>query len=66
MSAKAVFIIVFSIAGGGSTIEGQVDHVFATKKECMADREKLIEAHRKTYPQGPGESITAHCKQVKR
>jgi hypothetical protein len=63
---KAVFILVFSITSGGNTIEGQAEHVFTTKKECMADRVKLIEAHRQTFPQGPGESITAYCKKVNR
>jgi hypothetical protein len=55
---KTVFIIVFSITSGGSTIEGQVDHVFATEKECVADREKLLETHRKTFPPGPGEVVS--------
>jgi len=64
---KPVFILVFSITSGGATIEGEVEQTFATKQECMADREKLIEAHHKAYPpQSPGEGITAYCKQVKR
>ncbi|WP_119393177.1 hypothetical protein [Taklimakanibacter lacteus] len=62
---KAIFILVFSITSGGSTIEGQVEQSFATRKECMAEREKLLEAHRKTFSQGAGDSIMARCKQVK-
>jgi hypothetical protein len=58
---KAIFILVFSITSGGSTVEGQVQHDFATKKECMAERKKLIEA----YHGRPGDSITSRCEQVK-
>lgn len=57
-----VFILVYSITSGGSTIEDQVRHDFVTEAECMAERIKLIEAYR---PDRPGDSITAHCEKVK-
>jgi hypothetical protein len=64
---KTVFILLFSITSGGQTIEGEAGQGFATKEECMADRENLIEAHRKIYPpEGPGERIIANCKKVRR
>jgi hypothetical protein len=66
MVSEAVFILVFSIASGGGPTEGQFEQNFATKKECMADRERLLEAHRQNFPPGLGKMINAHCKQVKR
>jgi hypothetical protein len=64
MVAEAFFVLVFSTASGGSAIEGQFEQNFAGKKECMADRERLLEAHRQSFPPGMGGTITARCKQV--
>ena len=63
---KTIFILVFAITSGGSTIEGEVEQTFATKQECMADREKLIESHRKSFKLGSDQGIIANCKQAKR
>jgi len=66
MATEAVFILVFSIASGGSAVDAQFEQNFATKEECMADRERLLEAHRQNFPPGLGEMTNARCKQVKR
>jgi hypothetical protein len=66
-SQARVFVLVFSITNGGSTINSQAKQEFPTKKECLADRAKLIEAFRIAHPPTrPGDSITAHCERVKR
>jgi hypothetical protein len=63
---EAVFILVFSTTSAGSAIEARFEQNFTSKKECMADRERLLEAHRQSFPPGLGEMINARCKPVKR
>lgn len=66
MASEAVFILVFSIVSGGSAMEAEFEQNFATKNECMADRERLLEARRQNFPQGLGGTINSSCKQVTR
>ena len=67
MVTEAAFILVFSItSGGGSAIESQLEQNFPTKKECLADRDRLLEAHRQSFPPGLGQMISVRCEQVKR
>jgi hypothetical protein len=65
MSSEAVFILLYSITTGGSTIDAQMEQHFTTKQECMVDRERLLEAHRQSFPEVYGE-MRARCEQLKR
>jgi hypothetical protein len=66
MVTETVFILVFSVTSGAGAIDAQLDQHFATKKECLVDRERLLEAHRQSFPKGLGEMTNARCEQVKR
>jgi hypothetical protein len=66
MATGAVFVLVFSIATGGSAIEGRLEQNFATKKECLAGRERLLEAHRQSFPEDLAKMTNARCEQVER
>ena len=66
MLPEMVFILVFLSISGAGAADGQFEKNFATKKECMADRERLLEAHRQSFPPGLGQTIDARCEQVSR